>query len=125
VEPDLDWIVMKAIDKDRARRYETANGLAQDIQRFLADQPVSARPPSAGYQFRKFARRHKGALRTAAALAVVLVVATAVSIWQAVRATRAERKTTETLVQVAAERDAKEVACNPRWEEPIWGWGWG
>ena len=54
---------MKAIEKDRTRRYETANGLALDIQRFLADEPVSATPPSAGYQFRKFARRHKAALR--------------------------------------------------------------
>ena len=75
VEPDLDWIVMKAIEKDRTRRYETANGLALDIQRFLADEPVSATPPSAGYQFRKFARRNKAALRVAAAIAAVLVAA--------------------------------------------------
>ena len=65
VEPDLDWIVMKAIDKDRASRCETANAFAQDIKRFLSDEPVSATPPSAGYQFRKFARRNKAALRVA------------------------------------------------------------
>src|SRR6185436_8539122 len=62
VEPDLDWIVMKAIEKDRTRRYETANGLALDIQHFLSDEPVSATPPGAGYKFRKFARRNKAAL---------------------------------------------------------------
>src|SRR5208282_343707 len=50
---DLDWIVMKALEKDRARRYETANGLAMDIQRYLADEPVSAGPPGAGYRLRK------------------------------------------------------------------------
>jgi len=110
VEADLDWIVMKAIDKDRSRRYETANGLALDIQRFLSDEPVSATPPSAGYQLRKFARRNKTALRVAAGIAAVLVVATAVSSWQAVRATRAEKRTGETLGQVARERDAKELA---------------
>jgi tetratricopeptide (TPR) repeat protein len=110
VEPDLDWIVMKAIEKDRTRRYETANGLALDIQRFLADEPVSATPPGAGYRFRKFARRNKAALRVAAGIAAVLVAATAVSTWQAVRATQAETKTAETLKQVAAERDAKELA---------------
>jgi tetratricopeptide (TPR) repeat protein len=110
VEPDLDWIVMKAIEKDRTRRYETANGLALDIQRFLADEPVSATPPSVGYQFRKFARRHKAALRVAAVVAAVLVAATAISSWQAIRATRAKKETAETLKQVSAERDAKEQA---------------
>jgi eukaryotic-like serine/threonine-protein kinase len=110
VEPDLDWIVMKAIEKDRARRYETANAFAQDIRRFLADEPVSASPPSAAYQFRKFARRNRAALRIAAAIAAVLVAATAVSTWQAIRATNAEKKTADTLAQVTTERDAKEQA---------------
>src|SRR5205814_9789746 len=77
VRGELDWIVMKALDKDRNRRYETANGLAMDIQRYLADEPLEACPPSAMYRFRKFARRHKGALWTASAvgLAVLLAVA--------------------------------------------------
>ena len=57
---ELDWIVMKALEKDRNRRYETANGLAADIERYLHDEPVEACPPSAGYRFRKFARRNKG-----------------------------------------------------------------
>src|SRR5262249_17395455 len=59
VRGELDWIVMKALEKDRNRRYETANGLAGDIQRYLADESVLACPPSAGYRLRKFARRHK------------------------------------------------------------------
>ncbi len=56
---DLDWIVMKALEKDRSRRYETANGFAMDIQRYLADEPVLAGPPSAGYRLRKFVRRNQ------------------------------------------------------------------
>jgi tetratricopeptide (TPR) repeat protein/serine/threonine protein kinase len=62
VRGELDWIVMKALDKDRNRRYETANGFAQDIQRYLADEPVQACPPSGWYRFRKFTRRNKTAL---------------------------------------------------------------
>jgi serine/threonine protein kinase len=56
---DLDWIVMKALEKDRSRRYETANGLSRDIQRYLSDEPVEASPPSAAYRFRKLLRRHR------------------------------------------------------------------
>src|SRR5204863_8808671 len=59
---ELDWIVMKNLEEDRNRRYETANGLAHDIENYLHDDPVLACPPSAGYRFRKFARRNKGAL---------------------------------------------------------------
>src|SRR5437016_6089707 len=65
VRGELDWIVMKALEKDRNRRYETANGFAMDVQRYLADEPVEACPPSASYRFRKFARRHKRAVLTA------------------------------------------------------------
>ena len=72
---ELDWIVMKALEKDRTRRYETANGLAMDMRRYLADEPVQACPPSARYRFRKFARRNKVALTTAAALLVAAAVA--------------------------------------------------
>jgi tetratricopeptide (TPR) repeat protein len=72
VKGDLDWIVMKALEKDRARRYETANGFALDVLRYLHDEPVLACPPSAGYRFRKFARRNRGAF--AAASAAMLVV---------------------------------------------------
>ena len=59
VQGELDWVALKALEKDRARRYETANALARDVQRYLADEVVEARPPSAGYRLRKFVRRHK------------------------------------------------------------------
>jgi serine/threonine protein kinase/tetratricopeptide (TPR) repeat protein len=88
---DLDWIVMKSIEKDRTRRYETANGLARDIDRYLHDQPVEACPPSAVYRFRKFARRNRVGLATALLVSAALVMGTVFSTWQAVRATRAER----------------------------------
>src|SRR5437667_11357734 len=60
VRGELDWIVMKCLEKDRNRRYETANGFAMDVQRYLADETVLACPPAAWYGFRKFARRNKG-----------------------------------------------------------------
>src|SRR5262249_36619059 len=63
---ELDWVVMKCLEKDRNRRYETANGLARDLQRYLHDEPVQACPPSAWYQLRKFARRNKAGLASAA-----------------------------------------------------------
>jgi len=72
---DLDWIVMKALEKDRNRRYETANGLATDVQRYLNDEPVQACPPSAFYRFRKLARRNKRAFGAVLAAALVLVLA--------------------------------------------------
>src|SRR5205085_4092462 len=68
VHGDLDWIAMKCLAKERGRRYETANGLAMDVQRYLVDEPVLAGPPSAGYRLRKFVRRNKRALVTAALL---------------------------------------------------------
>src|SRR5216683_1443669 len=89
VRGELDWIVMKALEKDRNRRYETANGFAMDVQRYLGDEPVQAAPPSAAYRLSKFARKYKAALATACAFAVVLVAATVISFWQAVRASRA------------------------------------
>jgi serine/threonine protein kinase/tetratricopeptide (TPR) repeat protein len=71
---DLDWIVMKSLDKERHRRYETANGFAADIGRFLRDEPVVARPPSAGYKFLKFARRNKASLVVASVATLALIV---------------------------------------------------
>src|SRR5262249_20940636 len=58
VRGEIDWIVMKCLEKDRARRYETASGLARDVERYLADEPVEACPPSAGYKLRKLARKY-------------------------------------------------------------------
>src|SRR5204862_7409696 len=74
VRGELDWIVMKALEKDRVRRYETANGLAMDLQRYLADEPVLAGPPSARYRLRKFVRRHKAALAVAGLVLFFLVL---------------------------------------------------
>jgi serine/threonine protein kinase/tetratricopeptide (TPR) repeat protein len=92
VRGELDWIVMKALEKDRGRRYETANGFARDIQRYLADETVEACPPSAGYRLRKFARKNRKPLATAGVFVLLLVVAAAISAWQAIRATQAETK---------------------------------
>src|SRR5262245_53404608 len=77
---------MKALEKDRSRRYETANGFAMDVERYLKDEPVEACPPSAWYRYRNFARRHTRALLTASVvtLAVVLTAAgSGVLIWRA------------------------------------------
>ena len=87
---ELDWVVMKALEKDRTRRYETANALARDLQRYLADEVVEARPASSGYRLRKFARRNRAALATTATIGLLLIAGIAVSTWQAVRARRAE-----------------------------------
>ena len=87
---ELDWVVMKCLEKQRDRRYETANALARDIQRYLADEAVEARPPSASYRLAKLARRHKVALITTGIVAAALVIGTALSLWQAVRARHAE-----------------------------------
>src|SRR5438128_7237765 len=84
---DLDWIVMKCLENDRMRRYETANGLASDIQRHLNNEPVVARPPSTVYRFQKLVRRNKLAFAGASAVAVALVLGAAVSTWQAIPAT--------------------------------------
>jgi serine/threonine protein kinase/WD40 repeat protein len=86
VRGELDWIVMKALEKDRNRRYETANEFARDIQRYLADEPVLASPPSAIYRLRKFVRRNKAVLATVGLVAVTLVLGAGISAWQAVRA---------------------------------------
>lgn len=123
-----DWIVMKCLEKDRSRRYETANGLARDIQRYLADEPVEARPASASYRLRKFARRNKGPVLAAVALALTLLSGIVGTSWQAVRAEQARRqeanqrtiaeenehKATEAVEQeriaTLAAQEAKEIA---------------
>src|SRR5215813_6955018 len=93
LQGDLDWIVMKCLEKDRTRRYETANGLAMDIQRYLADEPVNARPPSAAYKLQKAWQRNKVVFIAGAVVGVALVAGIGVSTWQAIRAEAAERRT--------------------------------
>jgi serine/threonine protein kinase/WD40 repeat protein/Flp pilus assembly protein TadD len=103
---ELDWIVMKALDKDRGRRYETANSLARDIQCYLADEPVEACPPSTGYRLWKFARKNRRVLVTAGAFVLLLAVAALASTWQAIRATLAETNArhAQTLAEKQSER---------------------
>jgi eukaryotic-like serine/threonine-protein kinase len=88
---DLDWIMMKALEKDRTRRYATAGEFAADVERFLRHEAVVARPPSALYRLATFVRRHRVGVLAAAAATLALVAGTAVATWQAVAATRAKR----------------------------------
>jgi len=104
VRGDLDWIVMKCLEKDRTRRYETANGLAMDIERHLTHEPVVACPPSTAYRARKFIRRNQLMVTAAVLVAGVLVLGIVLSTWQTVRATRAEGKAEEALQHELAER---------------------
>jgi non-specific serine/threonine protein kinase/serine/threonine-protein kinase len=110
VRGELDWIAMKCLEKDRNRRFETANALTGDIERYLRDEPVQASPPSATYRFRKLARRYKGTLATVATLAAVLVAASVFSTWQAVRATRAFE------AESAARKDADDAKLQSKAE---------
>ncbi len=115
VRGDLDWIVMKCLEKDRSRRYETANGLAMDVQRYLADEPVLACPPSAAYRVRKFVRRHKGRLGAMTAMALVLLLlagGTSWTLWE--RSARVvETKQTVSVVLAKAEELCNRAAGMP------------
>ena len=93
VRGELDWIAMKALEKDRTRRYETANDFATDVLRYLTDQPVEACPPSTRYRLKKFARRNRAAIATAMVVAAALVIGMAFSAWQGQLARRAEADT--------------------------------
>jgi WD40 repeat protein len=110
VRGELDWIVMRALEKDRGRRYETANGLAADVQRYLAGEPVQAAPPSATYRLRKFARRHRGPVAAGLTITALLVAGVIVSGWLAVWATRAERDAVEQRDQATTKRQEAETA---------------
>ena len=107
VRGDRDWIVMKALEKDRARRYQTANGFARDIQRYLADEPVEASPPSAFYRLRKFVRRNKSQVAAASLLVLALVAGIAFGLWHN---RQLDRKNRDLLAANEAERQAKQDA---------------
>jgi len=96
---DLDWIVMKALEKDRQRRYETANALVMDLQRYLNNEPVVARPPSRTYRLQKLVRRNKGVFLAGAAVALALICGLAASTWLFLREREARERA------VAAERE--------------------
>ena len=103
---------MKALEKDRTRRYETANGLAMDIQRHLNNEPVMARPPSRLYEFQKTVRRHKFGFAAAAALIIVLGLGVfRRARWQAVRATRAEREQSRLREQSESARNRRSAGA--------------
>ncbi|HUE72287.1 MAG TPA: protein kinase [Pirellulaceae bacterium] len=107
---ELDWIVMKALEKDRNRRYETANGMAHDIERYLHDDPVEACPPSTAYRLRKVLRRHRGPVLASLLVALALVVGLTVSVWQAIRATRSERFAQQSEFRALASARAEKLA---------------
>jgi WD40 repeat protein/serine/threonine protein kinase len=121
VKGELDWIVLKALDKDRNRRYETANGMAQDIERYLADEPVLACPPSTAYRLRKFVRRNKGPVVAASLIALALVggiIGTTIGLFRAEEAREAEAQQRQAahdneqkaLASAAAEQKASQTA---------------
>ncbi len=103
VRGDLDWIVMKTLEKDRARRYDTANGLAADIRRHLENEPVVACPPSKVYQFQKLVRRNKLAFAAASAVIAALVIGLGVSMWMFFKEQQARQRA------VAAEQEQSRL----------------
>jgi serine/threonine protein kinase len=110
---ELDWVVMKCLEKDRSRRYDTASGLAKEVERYLKDEPVEARPPSAWYRFRKATRRHRTALSVAGVVAAVVVLGTTVSLWQASLA-RADRQRAE---RAEAKRLEEQAVADAKFKE--------
>ena len=124
IRGDLDWIVMKALEKDRARRYETASSLASDIQRHLQSDPVIARPPSGLYRFRRLVKRNKVAFVAGTAIATALVIGAGVSIWQGIRAQRGEARANAALADLRATApafvaQARALVAKERFEEAI------
>jgi serine/threonine protein kinase len=101
---ELDWVVMKCLEKDRSRRYDTASNLARDVERFMKDEPVEARPPSAWYRLRKAVRRNRVALAVTGVVGVALVLVTAVSLWQAVRVSAERDRALAAEEQAVAEK---------------------
>src|SRR5262245_25965380 len=114
---ELDWIVMKALEKDRTRRYEPANGLARDVQRYLADEPVLACPPSVGYRLRKFARRNKGGLTVAGLVLFFLVLLGSGIGWAVLDRTARQAKATGQVELIVA--DADRLEKEQKWPEAL------
>jgi serine/threonine protein kinase/tetratricopeptide (TPR) repeat protein len=107
---DIDWIVMKALEKERSRRYETANGFATDIQRYLADEPVLAGPPSAAYRLKKFVKRNKGRVMAVAFVLLALIAGMAGTTMGFVRADRARRDAEEAQQAEAKRAEGERLA---------------
>ncbi|HZU38554.1 MAG TPA: serine/threonine-protein kinase, partial [Gemmataceae bacterium] len=107
IRGELDWIVMKALEKDRNRRYNTSAALAEDIDRYLRQEAIFARPPSAAYRLKKFVQRHRAAALGLVAVALALLVGSTVAAWQAIVATEAKK---DALTAAAAEAQARQQA---------------
>ena len=110
VRGDLDWIVMKALDKVRTRRYESAAALASDIRRFLNQEPIEARPPTRAYRVRKFARRNRVPLVTASLVAAAMMIGTGVSLWQASQAIAQRNEKNEALIAAVQAKNEADQA---------------
>jgi serine/threonine-protein kinase len=110
VRGELDWIVMKALEKDRGRRYETANGFAMDVQRYLAGEPVVAAPASQWYRLRKFVRRRRGPVAAAGLVLLALVGGIAGTTWGLLRAEHQQKLAENSKQEAVKERDAKDLA---------------
>src|SRR5205823_527198 len=110
---ELGWIVMKALEKDRNRRYETANRLAMDARRYVADEPVQACPPPVVYRFRKLARRHKAIAAATTRLFLALLLGS-VTLWRELR----QRDAAEAAVEAALER-TERLQDQGRYEEAM------
>ena len=114
---DLDWIVMKCLEKNRTRRYETVNGLANDIEHHLNSEPVAACPPSKLYRLQKLYRRNKSVFAAATSVALALLLGTGFSVWQAVRASRALSELRTTAPALAEQ--ARALVVQERFDEAI------
>ena len=112
VRGDLDWVVMKCIEKDRTRRYESASGLARDLERHSNNEPVLARSPSAVYRFQKLVRRNRLAVTAGAVVALVLLLGLVGTTWQALRATRAQQVTDQQRQHAESEARRADLSAN-------------
>jgi eukaryotic-like serine/threonine-protein kinase len=118
-DPDLDCIVLKCLEKDRNRRYQTAGALASDLGRYLSDEPIDAQPATSLYRFRKLVRRHQIAVASAILVFLVILVGIAATSWQAVRATNAEQKTrlaAENALRLQAEATKQAILASEQAE---------
>jgi serine/threonine protein kinase len=126
IRGDLDWIVMKCLEKERSRRYETANGLAMELQRYLTDEPVLAGPPRASYRLQKFLRRNRHGVIAAGLLLIALLVGLAGTTWGLVEARRqrdraqsAESEALEQSVEARRQRDRALIAESEALEQSV------
>jgi serine/threonine protein kinase/Leucine-rich repeat (LRR) protein len=121
---DLDWIVMKCLEKDRMRRYDTANGLAMDLQRHLHNDVITARPPTTAYRVGRLIRRNKAAFVAASAVVLALVIGIVASTWQAVRAKSAEQRAVAAFDELRATapafaEQARALAAKEQYSEAV------